>query len=105
MVTWNTLTMKKWSEASLRCSAWGRVTPSVYPTDGTPLTTSLSAVLKNAPDHNAARSFLEFLMNKEYAQDGPRAAQWNEEPKRRQGDRAQRAGHHQRQEECLRAVA
>lgn len=39
----------------------------VYPTDGTLLIISPSAVLKNAPHPNAARLFLEFLMDKEYA--------------------------------------
>src|SRR5690606_359224 len=56
------------SASSLIAASKGNPIANIYPTDGTVIITSPSAIMKNAPHPNAAKLFMEFLLGQECAE-------------------------------------
>src|SRR3546814_3912366 len=55
------------SASSLIATSKGNPIANIYPTDGTVIITSPSAIMKTAPHPNAAKLFMEFLLGQECA--------------------------------------
>src|SRR3546814_9579138 len=54
------------SASSLIATSKGNPIANIYPTDGTVIITSPSAIMKTAPHPNAAKLFMEFLRSEEH---------------------------------------
>src|SRR3546814_12870585 len=56
------------SASSLIATSKGNPIANIYPTDGTVIITSPSAIMKTAPHPTAAKLFMEFLLGRECAE-------------------------------------